>query len=83
MKKKPTNRRGPKQSVSDEQLGQVLLWSHALGTLKASLKKHGIDRQAYYQAQRRAYSQGLVYDVEAIAKAKLGVDTVTLRLVTL
>ena len=61
----------------------MLLWSHALGTLKASLKKHGIDRQAYYQAQRRAYSKGLMYDVEAIAEAKLGVDTVTLRLVTL
>ena len=73
-------RRGPVSSVSDWQVGQVVLWAHALGSVKAALDKFGIDRQAFYHAQRRCQSFGIVYAVQPVSPRG---DSVTLSLVTL
>lgn len=56
--KQQPKRRGPKPSVTTQQVHEVIALSRALGSYKEAFKVLKIDRQGYHTALRRARELG-------------------------
>jgi len=62
--KNASKRRGPKPSVSTQQVHAVIALSRALGSYKEALQVLKVDRQGYHTALRRARELGELGRVE-------------------
>ena len=76
--KNTSKRRGPKPSVSTQQVHAVIALSRALGSYKEALQVLKVDRQGYHTALRRARELGELGRVEhrRISAAGYGIPVV-------